>query len=205
MTSASEFQQIADHLFFCQSYDPKIKSDLFFTAITSGKATLLVDPIPLTDAALDRLRQIGEVGGIVVTNVNHFRASSQYAALFSVPIYARSESLGTTAMPRISEIQDGTSICGALTAMAIEGAVPGEVALYSSDHGGTLIFGDALINFEPHGFTFLPRKYCVSQKQMRRSLRKLLDREFERILFAHGTPIVSQGNKRLQQLLDSAA
>ena len=42
-----------------------------------------------------------------------------------------------------------------------------------------------------------------SEKEMRRSLRKLLDYKAERILFAHGTPILSGASDRLQKLLDS--
>jgi glyoxylase-like metal-dependent hydrolase (beta-lactamase superfamily II) len=61
--------------------------------------------------------------------------------------------------------------------------------------------GDALINFEPYGFTFLPAKYCSNQKQMRRSLRKLLDYKAERIFFAHGTPILAGASERLKSLL----
>jgi len=85
----------------------------------------------------------------------------------------------------------------------VEGAVTGEIALYHSSNGGTLIVGDALINFEPYGFTLLPRKYCLSEKQMRSSLHQLLTRPAERMLFAHGTPILSGANARLQQLLDA--
>ncbi|PYJ69352.1 MAG: hypothetical protein DME76_09285, partial [Verrucomicrobia bacterium] len=55
-------------------------------------------------------------------------------------------------------------------------------------------------NFEPYGFTFLPAKYCSNQKEMRRSLRKLLDYKAERLLFAHGTPIVSGAGEKLQGL-----
>ena len=84
-----------------------------------------------------------------------------------------------------------------------EGAVAGEIALYQPSNRGTLIVGDALINFEPHGFTFLPRKYCQNEKQMRHSLRQLVSRPAERILFAHGTPILSGATARLQQLLES--
>jgi len=69
--------------------------------------------------------------------------------------------------------------------------------------GGTLIVGDALINFESYGFTFLPAKYCSNQKQMRRSLRKLLDYRAQRMLFAHGTPILSDASERLRGLLES--
>jgi hypothetical protein len=38
---------------------------------------------------------------------------------------------------------------------------------------------------------------------MRRSLRKLLDYKAERMLFAHGMPILSGASDRLQRLLDS--
>ena len=78
-----------------------------------------------------------------------------------------------------------------MTAIAIEGAPAGEIAIYADADGGSLVIGDALINMGSYGFTFLPAKYCANHKQMRRSLRKLLDYEFERILFAHGLPIVA--------------
>jgi glyoxylase-like metal-dependent hydrolase (beta-lactamase superfamily II) len=64
-----------------------------------------------------------------------------------------------------------------------------------------MIVGDALINLEPYGFTFLPGKYCSNEKEMRRSLQKLLDYKAERILFAHGTPILSGVSDRLRDLL----
>ena len=85
--------------------------------------------------------------------------------------------------------------------IAIEGAGPGEIALYYPADNGTLILGDALINFEPYGFTFLPRKYCSNEKEMRQSLRKLLDYKAERMLFAHGMPILSGASERLRGLL----
>jgi len=62
--------------------------------------------------------------------------------------------------------------------------------------------GDALINFQPYGFTFLPGKYCSNEKEMRRSLRKLLTCKTQRMLFAHGLPILSRASDRLRQLLD---
>jgi len=57
-----------------------------------------------------------------------------------------------------------------------------------------------LINFEPYGFSFLPRKYCLNEKQMRSSLHQLLARPAERMLFAHGVPILSGATARLRHL-----
>jgi hypothetical protein len=67
----------------------------------------------------------------------------------------------------------------------------------------TLIVGDALINFEPYSLTFLPAKCSSNQKERRRSLRKLLDYKAERMLFAHGTPILARASERLQGLPNS--
>ena len=102
---------------------------------------------------------------------------------------------------RLTTIADGEEICDRLRAIAIDGVAPGEIALHYGGNGGTLIIGDALINFEPYGFAFLPAKYCSDQREMRRSLRKLLDYEAERILFAHATPILSRASQRLEALL----
>ena len=94
------------------------------------------------------------------------------------------------------------TVCPKAADKAIGGAAPGEIALYSSGEDGTLIMGDALIHFEPYGFTFLPPKYCTNFKEMRKSLRDLLTYDVKRMLFAHGMPIVANANRRLRQLLD---
>jgi glyoxylase-like metal-dependent hydrolase (beta-lactamase superfamily II) len=126
---------------------------------------------------------LGVIAGIVITNKNHTRAADRFAGRFQVPIYER----GFTA--------EG------LVAITIDGAPPGEVALYCEADEGTLIVGDALINFEPYGFALLPEKYCSNLKTMCDSLSNLLDYSFERLLFAHGTPILSGARQRLEQLL----
>jgi glyoxylase-like metal-dependent hydrolase (beta-lactamase superfamily II) len=110
---------------------------------------------------------------------------------------------GIQAVQRRS-LADGDEIFEGLRAIRIEGAVEGEIALHYAPDGGTFTIGDALINFEPYGFTFLPAKYSSNQEQMRRSLRKLLDYKAERMFFAHGTPILSEAGQRLRGLIDSA-
>jgi hypothetical protein len=118
-------------------------------------------------------------------------------------VFAHAESCSDKKFPCLIEIDDGQRIANLLEVITIDGTPSGEIALYHSPNGGTLIVGDALINFEPYGFTFLPRKYCRNQKEMRRSLRKLLSLEVERMLFAHGTPLLSRASARLGQVLDS--
>lgn len=200
MAVATELVRLPPSLFLWQAYDPAVKADLFSSAIATEKGTYLVDPIPLADAALAELP--GTVTGIILTNANHGRAVTQFAETFSAPIFARPASLPNEGGPNSEAVADGDKIGGELLVIEIDGAAEGEIALFHAPNGGALIVGDALINFEPYGFTFLPAKYCVNQKEMRRSLRKLLAHKAERMLFAHGTPILSGAGERLKCLLD---
>ena len=202
MAIACELVQVAPSLLIWQCYDPTLKADLFSTAITTRNGRFLIDPIPLTDAALGQLLNADSVNGVIVTNRNHLRASLEFADQFSVPIFAHAETFSGQAFLG-TKVGDGGEICDELAVIAIDGAAEGEIVLHSPTNGGTLITGDALINFEPYGFTFLPRKYCSNEKEMRRSLRRLLTCKAERMLFAHGSPILSRAGERLQQLLDA--
>jgi glyoxylase-like metal-dependent hydrolase (beta-lactamase superfamily II) len=202
MTPACDFDQVAQGLFIWHHYSPAVKAELFSTAIATGSGVYLVDPVPLAEEFLVALTRLGPIAGVVVTNGNHRRGSQEYAKKFQVPIFARRGAFPGDATPALMEIKDGEEVGGELEVVAIEGAAAGEMALYYPADIGTVIVGDALIHFEPHGFATLPRKYCADEKEMRRSLRKLLDRKIERMLFAHGTPILSGAGARLRELLN---
>jgi glyoxylase-like metal-dependent hydrolase (beta-lactamase superfamily II) len=199
----SDFDRIASNVAIWHDYDREVKAELYSTSLTTSEGMYLIDPTPLEKEALDELIGSDPVTGIIATNSNHYRASAQFAEQFSAPIFARCEAFPDKAAQQFRSVADGDEICNGLRVIGIEGAVAGEIILHYTPDGGTLIVGDALINFEPYGFTFLPRKYCSNEKEMRRSLQKLLDYKAERILFAHGTPILSGVSDRLRGLLGS--
>lgn len=189
-----EVQRLDAALTIWSRYDSTVKAELFSTALAVGSKIFLIDPIALGD---DDPPIGGAVTGIVVTNANHRRASADFSAKFAAPIYAMREATA----PGARELRDGDVLADDLQIIAIEGAAPGEIALFSSRDQGLLIVGDALINFGSNGFNFLPAKYCSDSKRMRKSLSKLLDLNFERMLFAHGTPIMSKARDRLSTLI----
>ena len=178
------------------TYDPMIKADLFSTALSARNELTVIDPIALPAPYRADLAALGRVAIIIVTNANHLRDTLNFSS--SASIFAPSEL--NAELTHNHALSEGLQV-GPLRAIKIDGAVEGEFALYHPDDGGTLIVGDALINFEPHGFDVLPRKYCNSQKGMIRSLRQLLDLDFNRIFFAHGNPIVTRARERLASLL----
>jgi hypothetical protein len=200
---ASDFDRITSHIAIWYDYDSAVKADLYSTCLITPGGSYLIDPIPLQREALNELIGSGRVTGIIVTSSNHHRASAKFAADFSAPLFGHGETFPHKPLLQFKRVADGDEICDGLRGIAIEGAAEGEIALHYASDGGTFVIGDALINFEPYGFTFLPEKYCANPKEMRRSLRKLLAYKAERMLFAHGTPILSAASERLRDLLES--
>ena len=203
MQPVSDFDRITSNIAIWHDYDSAVKAELYSTCLGTPDGTYLVDPILLEREALYELIGSNSVMGIIVTNGNHHRASATFAEKFSAPLFGRTEAFLNKVARELKSVTDGDEISEALTVIGIEGAADGEIALHYAPHGGTFIIGDALINFAPYGFTFLPAKYCSNQKQMRRSLGKLLAYKAERMLFAHGTPILSEAIERLRGLLHS--
>jgi hypothetical protein len=202
MPRAQEVDEVAPGIFVWQTYDSKVKADLFSTALKTDAGTWIVDSIPLTSEAMRRFgANHPKTAGIFVTNANHTRAAADFAQTFAVPLYVHNELRGSADFLQATGVRDGEAFSPGLTAITIDGGPAGEMAIHYSANGGTMVVGDALINFESHGFGLLPAKYCLDPKLMRRSLEKTLDYSFERMLFAHGTPILSGARARLEQLL----
>jgi len=203
VSRALDFDRIASNIAIWHGYNSAVKTELYSTCLITSDGSYFIDPIPLRSEALDELADSSCVAGVIVTNSNHHRASARFAEQFSASIFGHGETFPHNSSREFRKVADADKICEGLTVIGIEGAAEGEIALHYAPDGGTFVIGDALVNFEPYGFTLLPARYCSNQKEMRRSLRKLLDHKAKRILFAHGTPILSGASERLRALLDS--
>ena len=201
MTQALELVRLSDSLALWQAYDPALKSDLYSTAVKISSGLFLIDPIPLAPSCLKELMISVKAAALLVTNLNHPRAAAAFAQELGAPVFAAAPVAAGFARGSCRPITDLEVIAPGVSVIAIDGAASGESAFHFADEGGTMVVGDALINFEPYGFTFLPAKYCSDAKAMRLSLRRLLDFSFERLLFAHGTPILACSRDRLETLL----
>ena len=195
---AAELHHISPYLLIWQAFDQAAKTELFSTAVISDDAMIIIDPIALTDLAERELNGCGRVASIILTNVNHVRGAISFHQRYAAPIFAAVEL--SKEVPNAQPVNDATAIHN-LRIIALDGAAPGEIAIHDPRDRGSVIVGDALINFDPYGFTVLPKKYCLNQKVMIRCLHRLLDLEFQRLLFAHGIPITARAPERLQSLL----
>ena len=199
MKSADEYQQISSSLYFWQAFEPSVKADLSCSAVIIECGMVFIDPIPLQNEALEDLASLAVPCGIILTNGNHERAAADYRKRFGIPIYAHRDAKAE--LPADLWVDDNDMILGNLKAVALPGFGLGEMAIHHQAGEGTLLMGDAIINAGSMEFSILPDKYCLDQKQGRCSLAKLLDLEFQTMLFAHGTPIISGAKNRLKSLL----
>lgn len=208
MTPASDYADLGGGLACWEIYDPANKVQLYASAVRVGRRLFFIDPIPLEEDALDTLTEDAVPAGIVLTNANHARAAAAFRRQYELPVWmheAAEAAVGLTADETIPA-GGGTVFDGVLEAIPLPGAAAGEIALYrearaSSEGGGVMIVGDALVNPPTHGFSVLPDKYCADPKALRRALAGLLDWEFDILLFAHGEPILRDARERLAAML----
>ena len=199
MLPAPELHRLSPSLYVWQRYEPAAKVDLFSSAVSAPSGLFLIDPSGIAPSALKQVFPGVVLAGLIVTNDNHWRDAPALAKELSIPLFAHPDCERAV---KITPVENGSSIDSSFNVISIEGAVAGEIALHLPGDG-ILILGDALINLDPYGFTFLPEKYCLNGKQMRASLQTLLHVEVSQILFAHGTPIVARARERLRALLQS--
>jgi glyoxylase-like metal-dependent hydrolase (beta-lactamase superfamily II) len=164
---------------------------------------LCIDPVPPTDECLAEITGVG-VAKILLTNRNHSRAANVVrgrtgARTFIHPddaAHARGQGAAID-----GDLRAGEKV-GPLTIVAAPGKSPGEVALYWPERK-LLVVGDAVIGNPPGRCGLLREKVMDDPAQLRRSVRELLDLEFDVLLFGDGTAILEGAKARLAELVES--
>jgi len=162
---------------------------------------LCIDPVPPGDAGLAEIVQLG-VTTILLTNRNHSRAANVVrertgAKTFIHPddaAHARSQGAEID-----GELSGGEKI-GPVMIVAVPGKSPGEVALHWPERS-LLIVGDAVIGNPPGQCALLREKVMDDPARLRQSVRKLLDLEFDTLLFGDGVSILRDAKLGLKDLV----
>jgi glyoxylase-like metal-dependent hydrolase (beta-lactamase superfamily II) len=179
-------------------------------AIKLDDGAILIDPpAPAADdwPQLDALKPIKK---IIVTNRDHDREAEQFRQRYHAPVVAGANEAGGFASLRIDEtVKEGDILPGGLSVIDLPGKSPGEIALYFDplrsklfrEFGGILILGDALIGHPPGLLRFVPSHKLDDAPQLRTSLRKLLNLEFEVVLLCDGHSLLKDAHKKVEQFL----
>ncbi len=168
--------------------------------VRDREGNLCIDPVqPGND--LEQIVEMG-VAKILLTNRNHSRASTAIRSRTDAPIYIHPDDAphamgqGT---PIDGELLIGEKI-GPLVIEPAPGKSPGEVALHWPERR-LLFIGDAVIGNPPGACGMLREQVIDDLSRLRRSVRNLLELDFDILLFGDGVPILQDAKARLTELV----
>jgi glyoxylase-like metal-dependent hydrolase (beta-lactamase superfamily II) len=216
MAVASEIEEIAPGVWHWRIEDERIGGHTSashavtaasaVTAATDGTAadaapsgTILVDPLPLSEDALERLRP---VEAICLTAQCHQRSTWRYRQRFGARVYAPH----TRAMDEEPDerYSDGDLLPGGLRVIHTPGPEEAHFSFLLEREPRTLFCADLLMH-EKGRLEFVPLEYHDDPPTTRRSVEHLLELDFVLLCLDHGAPILERPKDAIRALLERTA
>jgi hypothetical protein len=145
---------------------------------------------------------------VVLTNRHHLRHAERYAEAFGCPIRCSDPGLHEfEGGPKVEGFAFGEELAPGITAHRVGAICPDDAAIHIQDPGGNaLAFADGLARPRGGGLTFVPGFLmgddpAAVRAGLRDSLRRLLELDFDHLLFAHGEPLVGEGKAALREFV----
>jgi glyoxylase-like metal-dependent hydrolase (beta-lactamase superfamily II) len=188
--------------------------DLNGYAITFDGFTVLVDPPEPGEDEWSGFDTIKPIAKIVLTNRDHVRGSELFRTSCDACLVAGADERSQFAPIAIDEVvYEGDLIAATLRVIHLPGKSPGEIGLYfdpahhavSRQRGGIVLLGDAIIGNPPGALGLIPEPKLDDPSKLERSLRKLLDYDFDVLLLCDGQPVLSGGKQKVAELLNTLA
>ena len=159
---------------------------------------VVINPLRLAEPRLDEL---GHVSAVILTGPSHARASEHYREGYGAAVWAPAAAQLEGIEPD-ETFAEGNELPGGLRVVSLAGPSEAECAFLLERGPGVLIVGDAVVNAQGlGGLGVLPEPHNPNVSRTRQSCRKLLDLDFDVMLFAHGDPIRSGARERLREML----
>ena len=194
-------RELADGVFMWSWLSPPHGYDFNGHLFKLPGLTVCVDPVAAEPPALEALLA-ARPQHIVLTNRNHTRKSVELRAATQGSIaihrddaeHARSQGVAPDAF-----LAEGDRL-GPLQVIAVPGKSPGEIALFWPERR-MLLVGDALIGDPPGEVRLLRPQVIDDMDGLKRSVRRLLDLDFDTLLCGDGAPILTGAKAAVERLV----
>ena len=170
-------------------------------------ARIVLDPM-VPREGLEWFEQRPAPRQIVLTNRHHLRHSERYAEAFGCPIRCSTPGLHEfEGGPEVEGYAFGEELAPGITAHPVGAICPDDTALHiRTADGSALAFADGLTRPRGGGLAFVPGFLmgddpAAVRAGLRESLRRLLDLDFDHLLFAHGEPLIGGGRAALRDFV----
>lgn len=177
---AQEVEEVVPGVWHWSVHDERID----FISAAHAVAGVLIDPLPLAPDAFARL---GEVSAIVLSCGSHQRSAWRLRSELGVPVWAPALSKEIDEEPD-QRYGDGDELPGGLRAVFTPGAGTTQHTLLL-DSPSVAFVPDLLLRAPGQALGLLPDKWAHDPELMQKSLRKLLDLDFDVLCLGHGEPV----------------
>jgi hypothetical protein len=170
----------------------------------------LIDPME-PEGGLEAIATLATPQRIVLTNRHHYRHSASYSKRFGCPVLCHKTALGHFAEDGpVQGFSFDEQLVEGVRALELGSICAEETTLLLDVQDGALSFGDGLTRDEDGSLTFMPDALLGDDPQrvragLLRNLRRMLDEDFDALLFAHSEPVLSGGRALLSDFLSHEA
>ena len=143
----------------------------------------------------------------LLTNRHHYRHSGRFRERFGTTVWCHHAGLHEFEEgEEVEPVEFGQELPGDAVALELGVLCEEETAWLVRKEGGVLLLGDAVILYGGE-LAFVPDDYLgedpdAVKEGLKRSLGRLLEREFRHLLMAHGDPILDRGKERLREFVE---
>lgn len=199
-------QEILSGIYHWTTFHEGIREDVHSYYIAAVEPAILIDPrVPAEGLEWFRERPLPQ--HIYLTNRHHYRHSDQFENAFGAKVWCHQEGLHEFTQGQVvAPFHHGDELPGGILALKVGVLCPEETALLIPRVGGILANGDAIIRHNNH-LGFVPDSLMGDQPEavksgLRKVFRGHLERDFDHLLFAHGTPWIGGAKAALRQFLE---
>jgi hypothetical protein len=167
------------------------------------ESAALIDP-RVPEDGVDAVARYGRPDRILLSNRHHLRHSEQFAAAFGCPIRCHEAGLHEFGDgPDVQPFRFGDEVAPGITALEMGALTPEDTVFRLAAGPGALLFADGLIRNGNGALAFVPDWLMGDdpdgvKEGLLASLRRLLDEDFDALLFAHGEPMAEGGHEALR-------
>jgi hypothetical protein len=174
------------------------------------ESAALIDP-RVPDGGVEEVAQYGRPDRILLSNRHHLRHSECFAEAFGCPIRCHEAGLWEfdDGGPDVQPFRFGDEVAPGITALRMGALTPEDTVFRLSAGPGALLFADGLVRGRDGALKFVPDALMGDDPEdvkvgLTESLRRLLDEDFDALLFAHGEPMATGGHDALRAFVSGA-